>query len=342
VLNLIVPAVRTVVVPTLLAASLLLSSCERSGAQIVVEAPLSDAERQRIVDSVVPNEPFRPSLELCENEAGPRIDARGEVYRTDFTGLSIPAPGCILGAKVIGTFDRGLGWADVKRDHDGDGIRWSRPEPGLVHVIGAYIDNIEDPIGPPKSPETDRRSTWKVEHVYARYTRDDFVENDACLDGHVRDSLVDGAHVFISARPGRSNQAEMAKYKATHTVTNSLIHLDCKPDPRTDTKGSCPPGQSTMIPAKWSACGGILNMKDTIIRIDGRARMGTRPMAFPPGEYENVWLIYLGPENAYPGELPLSGITEVRDLELWQMARDKWLQRHGCDAVGDHCTMLDE
>lgn len=324
-----------------LALLLVVGSCQPPQTEALAEAPLSDAERREIVDAVVPDGRFRPSLELCENARGPKRDARGEVFQTRSTGVKIPAPSCILGPKVVGTFGRDLGWAEVKADHDGDGIRWSRPDPGLVHVIGAYIDNIEDPIGPPKSPQTDRASRWKVEHVYARYSRDDFVENDACLDGEIDQTLVDGSHVFISARPGRSNQDEMAQYAASHTVTNSLIRLDCKPDPRSG-RSSCPAGQSVMIPFKWSACGGTVDMRDTIIRIDARAFRGPSPMGFPPGNYKNVWLIYLGPEDAYPGELPDAGVTVVRDRELWRLARAKWLQRHGCDEDGAHCAMLDE
>ena len=303
--------------------------------------PLTASEREAIIESVVPAEPFHPDLQLCQNQAGPRRDARGEVYETDATGVSIEAPGCILGPKVIGTFSRDLGWHDVKKQHDGDGVRWSRPEPGLVHVLGAYFDNIEDALGPPKSPDTTRESTWRVEHSYARYTRDDFVENDACLDGTIHDVLVDGSHVFISARPGRGNQAEMAQYAATHTVSNTLVRLDCQPDPRTDTQTSCPVGQSTGMLFKWSDCGGVVNMRDSIILVEGRPRKGTSPMDFPPGHYENVWLIYTGPEDAYPGRLPAEGVTEVDDLELWHEARRRWLERHGCDPNGDHCTMLD-
>jgi hypothetical protein len=304
-------------------------------------ASLTEEQRAEIIDSVVPGDPFWPALELCQNQAGPRRDARGEVYETEADGVSIEAPGCILGPKVVGTYSRDLGWQDMKKKHDGDGVSWSRPEPGLVHVLGAYFDNIEDPLGPPKSPETNRESTWKVEHTYARYTRDDFVENDACLDGTIHDVLVDGTHVFISARPGQGNQSEMAQYAATHTVSNALIRLDCKPDPRTDTQTSCPAGQSTGMLFKWSDCGGVVNMRDSIIWVEGRPRKGATPMSFPPGIYENVWLIYTGPEDGYPGRLPSEGVTEVDDLDLWHEARQRWLARHGCDPDGDHCAMVD-
>ena len=322
--------------------SVMASACHQATGQRDSAGTLTDAERRRTVDSVVPDAPFRPTTAMCENRRGPKRDARGEVHDADPTGVSIAGPGCLVGAKVIGTFGRGLGWAEVKRHHDGDGIRWSRPEPGLVHVIGSYIDNVEDAIGPPKSPDADRAATWKVEHVYARYTRDDFIENDACLDGHVHDSLIDGTHVFISARPGRSNRPKMAKHEAMHTITNTLIWLDCKPDPRVGSRSSCPKGQSTMIPFKWSECGGIVNMQDSIIRVDARAFRGSGPMSFPPGTYENVWLIYLGPEDEYPGGLPASGVTQIKDDELWRVARQKWLKRHGCDTTGDHCTMVDK
>lgn len=299
--------------------------------------PLTQAQRQTIVDSVVLSTPVDLSKSPCLGKSNTK-DARGKLVTTNFSGVSVPAPGCIVGAAVRGTFSRSLGWADVKKSHDGDGIKWGNPKPGLVTIHGAYIDNIEDPIGPPKSPATNRSSTWLIKNVYGRYSRDDFVENDACLDGKIEDTLVDGTHVFISARPGKSNQAKMAKYSATHEVANTLVHMSCKPDPRDEGGGDkCPKHTSVQGIFKWSACGGKVNMRDTIIRVDAQARKNN--MDWPPGTYKNVWLIYL--KGKYPGKLPASGVTEVLDLKLWEMARDKWMKRHGCDPKGDHCTAFD-
>jgi hypothetical protein len=224
-----------------------------------------------------------------------------------------------------------------------DGITWSRHgSVGLVEVRGTYVDNLADPIAPPKNPATSRKLTWHVSHVYGRHTRDDFVENDACLDGKIDNTLVDGSYNFISARPGAGNTVN---YKATHDVSSSLIRLQCAADTRTGSKDkdSCPTGQSTGRLFKWSSCGGSVNMRDSIIVVDARCNTGTGPMKFPPGKHKNVWLIYLGPEGKYPQPLP-SGVTQVggsKALPLWEAARTKWLQNHGCDLKGDHCTMTD-
>lgn len=297
---------------------------------------LTDEERGRIVRSVVPDGPFYPSPDMCRNGGGERADRRGRQYWTGLHGVSIRAPSCLVGGEVRGTFPYDLDWQAIKNRHDGDGVRWLRPGPGRVHIIGTYISNVSDAIGPPKSPNTDRRSSWRVEHVYARHVRDDFIENDACLDGEVHDTFVDSTHTFISARPGLRHGSQFDRYRARHTVTNSLIQLSCMTDRRAGNRGSCPAGQSTGILFKTSACSGTLNMRDSIIRVDARSLNGATPMVFPPGNYSNVWLIYDGPKSQYPAPLP-DGVTEVDDIELWRWARAKWLDRHGCDRDGNDC-----
>jgi hypothetical protein len=305
-----------------------------------VDDGLSDAERQVIVDSVVPGGTYVPGPQNCTG-TGTVKDARGKLVTTDFSGVGAPVPGCLIGAAVRGTFPLSLSWTVVKSKHDGDGIKWGRDKPGLVEIHGSYVDNIEDALGPPKSPETFRDCTWAIHNVYTRYTRDDFIENDACLDGKIHDCLVDGSYNFISARPGKSNLSKMAKYSATHDVSNVLVHLACAPDSRGDGgKDYCPKDESVGRLFKWSSCGGVVNMRDSILRVDAICGTGTKPMAFPPGKYENVWLIWTG-SGSYPAAVPASGVTQVNDTKLWDMARAKWMSRHGCDPKGDHCTMTD-
>ena len=249
---------------------------------------------------------------------------------------------CVVGASVQGTQPRSWTWDQMKhgdnQKYDGDGIGWSHPV-GPMIIEGAWIDNVEDALGPPKSPETSRSASWIVRHVYARYIRDDFMENDACLNGEMYDTLVDGTHMFLSVRPGKNNTVKTGTTPVIK-IRDTMVRLDCKPDDRSDT--SCGPGASLGQLFKWTtACNPppVVDIADTIFRVDDISRNGAGPMAFPPGTYKNVTLIYLG-QGSYPGKLPASGVTETKDVALWDAARARWLQRHGCDAKGESCTFL--
>jgi hypothetical protein len=226
----------------------------------------------------------------------------------------------------------------MKRSHDGDGVLFARAR-GPFTLEDARIENVEDAVGPPKAPDTPRAARFTVRGVYACYIRDDFVENDAALGGEIRDSLVDGTHVFISARPGRGYKGE-AFPPATITVRDTLVRLDCKPDERKDgedtpapaglTGGACGVGRSLGMPFKWSSAARDLRLDvaDTVIRIDAAGRNGARSMNFPDGDYRNVTLVWLGAGH-YPGALPRSGVTVTDDVGVWDRVRADWLQRHG-------------
>jgi hypothetical protein len=92
---------------------------------------------------------------------------------------------------------------------------------------------------------------------------------------------------------------------------------------------------------KWSACGGPVVVRDTIIYVDPN---DTRKLYFPKGTYQNVHIIWPGPATKkFPADPTLpGGVTLSKDVKLWEMARKRWMDRHGCDYKGEHCTMTDK
>ena len=87
---------------------------------------------------------------------------------------------CVVGPTVIGSVSRGASWTEMKHNHDGDGVLFARAI-GAFTLEDAWIENVEDAVGPPKAPDTPRTASFTVRGVYACYIRDDFVENDAAL-----------------------------------------------------------------------------------------------------------------------------------------------------------------
>lgn len=281
------------------------------------------------------------SLELTP-QPGQVLDLRGVILSADpprdpLVIRRAVGDVCVVGPTVIGNAPRDASWSQMKREHDGDGVLFARAT-GPFTIEGAHIENVEDAIGPPKAPDTPRDVRFTVRGVYACYIRDDFVENDAALGGEISDSLVDGTHVFISARPSRGFKGDFPP--ATVTVRDTLVHLNCKPDERRDREdtpaaegfagGACGVGRSLGMPFKWSSAARQLRLDiaDTIIRVDAAGRNDPRSMRFPEGDYHNVVLVWRGP-GSYPGALPPTGVTVTDDVAVWDKARADWLRRHG-------------
>jgi hypothetical protein len=329
------------------------ASCVAAFVALLIVAAPSDAQEARHVDPLGcldrPGEHFKPSsppvgnaLEIAP-EPGQVLDLRAVMLSADPPRNPLvirKADGdvCVVGPTIVGSAARETSWSEMKHNNDGDGVLFSRAQ-GPFTLEGARIENVEDAIGPPKSPETPRTARFAVRGVYACYIRDDFIENDAVLGGEISDTLVDGTHVFISARPGRGFKGGNFP-RATVTVRDSLVHLDCKPDERKDGEdtpapeglagGACGVGRSLGMPFKWSDAARELRLDvaDTIIRVDAAGRNGPQSMNFPFGDYRKVTLVWLG-SGHYPGALPSSGVTVTDDVAVWDKARADWLQRHG-------------
>ncbi len=245
----------------------------------------------------------------------------------------------VTGARIIGPAPRSTFWDHMKKDpvvnngYDGDGVLF-KGGGGVAQVDHVWIDNMMDAISVPDV------GSFKICTVYARYTRDDFIENDRCHDGTISDVLVDDTHMFISMRRGHS--AASNECTANITIEDSLVRLGCQPY-RGDMKGNKDPnscnGRTTGSGQlfKTGAGGPTVNIKNTVFLVESRNEGGIPQMNFPRGTYENVTLVWLG-GGAYPGALPATGVTVTNDINVWNTAKAAWLSAHGCDANGDSCA----
>jgi hypothetical protein len=257
--------------------------------------------------------------------------------------VDYPASICIVGPTTLGTSSRTLTWKQVKEHYDTGGISFTNVQPDSDLIIeGVRIVNVEDGLMLPREPEHNNMGiTWTLRHAWMEYIRDDAIENDSCLDGNVQDVLIDGTHMGFAARPGKGADAASMR-KANWLIEDTLMHLNCKPDTRVDSStvtGTCATGTSVAQIFKQSACSGSFTMRNTIIRVDAVARHGPAPMAWAPGYYQNVTLVWLGPGD-YPMPLP-PGVRQTKDISVWNDARALWLERHGCDRVTKTCRYLE-
>ena len=237
---------------------------------------------------------------------------------------------CVTGVKIQGQQARSLTWHQMKSTYDGDGALFKYPT-GHVTFEKMWIDNVQDGLS---VPATSNNARWTVRSVYARYVRDDFIENDTCLPGEVDDVLVDGTFMFLSSRPG-AKSAGPSRRPVTK-IRNSLVRLQCMPNSSNDN--SCDGTSSTGHLFKQSSCSGTVDVENVIFRVDSYNTAGDATMAFAPGRYSNVTLLWLG-RGDYPIRLP-SGVRVTRDTSVWDQARASWLARHGCSADANQCAFL--
>jgi hypothetical protein len=235
-----------------------------------------------------------------------------------------------VGGRIIGQQSRELTWRMVKDEWDGNGVQLRGP--GVSTVEGLYLDNLHDAISPIEGV-----TKWIVKDVYAKYTRDDFVENDFLQPGLIENTLVDGAFTFISNRPGDAGggvtcNGQPSDPNLVVEVRNTLVWMQRQPydgDMKgTPSKDPIKDGLGGGAIFKWSYCGGRVVMSNSIILIESiPASGGAKAMTFPPGKYTNVTVVWRGAGN-YPVTLP-GGVRMTRDLSVWTNARQAWLTAHG-------------
>lgn len=231
----------------------------------------------------------------------------------------------VNGGRIIGVQPRQLTWRFMKKFYDGDGIRIEAADQKIVDRV--YMENVQDGFSPRGG------GTWILRNSHLKYVRDDFVENDGLLSGEIDNCLAEGVFVFLSARPGKTNDPEVLKMLDAREppvvrIRNTLAHLEPMPF---DTEGEnkryiIKDGKACGQLFKWSPWGGTVEVSNCIFRRDQMCSTGPTPMSFPDGKYENVTLIWLG-EGDYPKPLP-KGVKLSRDVSIWDRAREKWLREN--------------
>lgn len=215
----------------------------------------------------------------------------------------------------------GLTWRVMKILYDGCGIHIKAD--GLMTFRDMHFDNVMDAIRPYG------KGRFLIENVYARYIRDDFVENDGLLPGEIRDSLVDGAFMFLSQRPAKGSEGARRTDHDTDvtTITNTLVRIMAMPFDHGATVQKKRISSEGLAPGalfKWSPMAGLVHVDSCIFLVDTLSANGPNNMRFPEGTYRNVTLIWAG-EGDYPAPVP-EGVTLSRDRSVWERARKSWFE----------------
>jgi hypothetical protein len=242
---------------------------------------------------------------------------------------------CLIGLKVQGQQHRELFWNVLKSFYDGDGSHAQ----GSGHVVirNLWTDNVEDgfaPRGPVNGGGALTTMDWEVHDSYARYNRDDWLENDAMFNGLIDNVLIDGTFVFFSARPNTGGR------NYTINISNALVHMQDLPyngdmgmHPGYFTDGNVAHAQLFKMATAGTP---TLTVTDSIFYIDPHTDPVPNAWAWPKGTYTNVTLVWTGTKPFWSA--PPAGVTITNDVSVWTNARANWLIAHGCDLNGDNCT----
>jgi hypothetical protein len=261
--------------------------------------------------------------------------------------------GCIVGGQVNGnvpeaaTRDQWFDGKDGGPRLGGEVFRVTLTgTPGnYVLIRDTVAQDFEDAYDPNGlSPA----QTMYLDHVQARYIRDDCIENEG--DGSpqvpisvvVRRSLFDGCFSGFAERPpGAGNDSQNGSGASSLTVDDSMMYIQPQPlgphycSAKQVRIGRC---RATAQPNvwlgalgiwKWSrAAGAHVTIRNTVFRLDMPSYATCAAQRWPSGTYRNVWLVWTGsgPYATAGGchnTLP-AGVTLTGDGRAWDKAKAAW------------------
>jgi hypothetical protein len=231
---------------------------------------------------------------------------------------------CWVGGIYIGTQSRDETWEAVK-DVGGSAVRIRNP--GGAYVAGFQADNHHDAFQFRSTSPTDAAvgDGWVFEHSYVTYNRDDVIENDDLTSGTVRDVLWDGTFVgFSAARDG--SQPDQSHERIV--FEDVLIRLQEMP--------SAQYGMDHGHLLKWSPEAPRPVIRNSVFLIEDNSAG-----EWPPGTVlENVTLVWDPSSGSAPSLEPMPGLTITTDMSVWENAKHRWLERHGCTSFGNCARLL--
>lgn len=257
--------------------------------------------------------------------------------------------GCLVGGRVIGdvprhwTRDQWYNAVDGGRRMGGDAIRPTMTDvPGNYLVVrDTFVSDYEDAYNPDAARHD---ATTYLEHVRARYIRDDCVENEMVPHNLViTDSLFDGCFTAFAERPGSGHHQQNGNGPQSFTLRHSLVWVQPQPlGPMYCSAAGARLGRCDKIgPHRWLGAYGIwkwspqaahkVTVTDTIFRLDMPSYSSCASQQWPRGTYRNDTVVWTGKGRyARAGDchnvLP-HGVHLTRDLSVWRRARRAWLNR---------------
>jgi hypothetical protein len=261
--------------------------------------------------------------------------------------------GCIVGARVYGNVPEAATrdqWFDGKDGGPRLGGEVFRVT--LTNTPGNYVlfrntvardfEDAYDPNG--WSPG----AAMYLDHVQARYIRDDCIENEG--DGSpqvpitvvVRRSLFDGCFSGFAERPvDAGDESKNGSGNSSLTVDNSLMWIQPQPlGPRYCSRQQVGMGRcrATAQPKVWLGAFGIwkwsraasasVTVRNTVFRLDMPSYSTCAAQRWPRGTYRNVWLVWTGPgpyatAGGCRNTLP-AGVTLTDKGRAWGKAKAAW------------------
>jgi hypothetical protein len=236
-----------------------------------------------------------------------------------------PARLCVIGGLVQGTHSRDLDWMHFKDDPGGgDGPAYRLAGSGWTLLDGIRVDNMMDGVAPLSDGVV-------IRNAYFNYVRDDCISDDRLMRVTVEDSLFDGCYTAFSRRPDKGSPLyDEPRDTSLLELDRVLVRLQAMPG------GHNQPASKKTYNGfwKWSNVTGPALIRDSILlaeETDAR-RSG---LDWPSNvTAENVTLVWTG-EGPYPGVLPAQGVEVTDDIAVWEEARSRWLERHGCRDITD-------
>jgi hypothetical protein len=287
-------------------------------------------------------------------------DLRGAVW-DKVAPAPIPYPirseawtrGCIVGARINGNVPEAATrdqWYDGKDGGPrlgGEVFRVTLTNTAANYVLfrNTVAQDFEDAYDPNGwSPA----AAMYLDHVQARYIRDDCIENEG--DGPpqvpitvvVRHSLFDGCFSGFAERPvGAGDDSQNGFGGSSLTVDDSMMWIQPQPlgprycSPRQVRIGRC---RATAQPKVWLGAFGIwkwsraaaatVTVRNTVFRLDMPSYSTCAAQRWPSGTYRNVWVVWTGsgPYATAGGcrnTLP-AGVTLTGDARAWDKAKAAW------------------
>jgi hypothetical protein len=258
--------------------------------------------------------------------------------------------GCIWGGKVFGGVPRSWTrdkWYDARDGGirmGGDAFRQTMTATAgnFLRIQDAFVADYEDAYDPDSAGWS---STTYLDHVVAKYIRDDCIENESRPHNLVMtNSLLDGCFTAFAERPSGSTSGTNGSGPQSFTVLNSLVYVQPQPlgpgycDATRVQLGRCHP---TSTPGVWLGAYGIwkwsnqaashVTVKNTVFRLDMPSYSSCQSQKWPAGTYQNVTLVWTG-KGSYStaggckNTLP-AGVRLTTDVGVWNAAKSAWLAR---------------
>ena len=281
-------------------------------------------------DTMFPESKPAPAAWPTQSEIGTKQELNPNFKRSsakEMYPVAIKGPGrdvTVVGGTIHGVMHPAAPWHLWKDLADGDGLRTEGT--GLMTVKNVQIDNVEDGYSPNGSPE----STFLVEDCKFTRIHDDIIEDDHLHSGTIRNIYAEG-HSFLSHRPSKGKQGNLATVVNVEQVVVRLLlqphQGDHTPQDINHAGGyPYPDGLGSGTLFKWTIGGGTLNVSDSVFLIERPSTSSNQAMAFPPGTYRNVTIVWLG-AGEYPAAIP-NGVVVSRDRRIFDQAKAAWDAKH--------------